>query len=695
MNSLQIASTGQGDDKTMTLPEFQEAVSQLPFGKRLPGATYIFQDWTDPTPIGPPSFERLLAELRGRFHLGPEFNVLKFRSHELKVSFLSYRRFMEDPHPSLDLAVTIDLVSNQIRRTDYSENLNPPILHRKELFLPANHPRRAEFEALTQAEELAGLYEETSTIGFKLNWEQLLVTKKLELVGGKLAPRNGLDRIGIPQSPIVDRHKTALTRYDLSKPVKTLVEYGLLKPGMTFFDYGCGQGSDVSGLRALGHEGDGWDPVHRPEIPKRKADVVNLGYVLNVIEDPAERLESLVDAFRHAGRLLVVSGLIQETVDAGKAATFGDGIITKRNTFQKYFEQQELQQYIEDALEVTAVPVGLGIFYVFRDPIEQQDFLSARTRRAVDWNQISSRLGLGRPPVREARVRVRVDLYEQHKELLDAFWSEMLQLGRLPIAEEFARFNELREAVGSPKRAERLFIERGGTEALEKARESRRNDLLAYLSISNLRKPVPTRHLSAGLKTDIKTFFGDFARALNISRELLFAAGDPGEIEEACEGLGLGWQDEQALYFHRSLLDTLPPLLRVFVGCAEVLYGDVNQADIIKLHKASGKVTFLIYDDFAGMQLPELQQRIKVDLRSHFVQVFDHSKSGQLLYYKERFLHPAHPQRAACKTFSAKLRKLKIPDGLLEGPTKDDFARLRTAHGLNENLNPVRAKAGR
>ena len=88
-----------------------------------------------------------------------------------------------------------------------------------------------------------------------------------------------------------------------------------MKSSNTFFDYGCGQGSDVRGLKGLGHDAHGWDPVHRPDGQKREADVVNLGYVLNVIEDPAERLEALVHAFRHTKRLLVVAGLINETVD--------------------------------------------------------------------------------------------------------------------------------------------------------------------------------------------------------------------------------------------------------------------------------------------------------------------------------------------------------------------------------------------
>ena len=82
-------------------------------------------------------------------------------------------------------------------------------------------------------------------------------------------------------------------------------------------------------------------------------------------------------------------------------------------------------------------------------------------------------------------------------------------------------------------------------------------------------------------------------------------------------------------------------MLRAYVGCVTALFGDVAQADVIKLHKASGKVTFLLYDDFGGKPLPTLRQRIKVNLRTRWVQVFDHSAEGQLLEGKERFLREA------------------------------------------------------
>jgi SAM-dependent methyltransferase len=609
------------------------------------------------------------------------------------------------------------------------------------------------------------LYQHPATIGFKLNWERLLKERGLVIQGHRLEKGQHEPVLEKASEPVIERHKTAMTRYDLSKPVKTLLEYGILKPEATFFDYGCGQGSDVRGLQALGHAAEGWDPVHRPEVPKREADIVNMGYVLNVIEDPAERLESLVDAYRHARRLLVVSGLIQETVESDRAAQYRDGIVTRRNTFQKFFEQQELQQYIEDALDSTAVPVALGVFYVFRDPADQQDFLSARSRRAIDWTQISTRLGLGGPRTmwkalydahkelldgfgnvalalgrfpaqaefaqlqeldehlgsakralrafvqggategldwEEIRVRFGIGqppkrhwevLYEEHRELLDGFWSLMLRLGRLPESEEYPQTGELREKVGSPKSALRMFVQKGGGDEVRKAAENRKRDLLVYVALANLRKRVPFGHLSQSLRFDIREFFGNYTVALEKGMELLYAAGDTGEIELACEDLKVGWQDEQALYIHRSVLDELPPVLRAYVGCATALFGDVSQTDIIKLHKASGKVTFLGYDDFEGKPLPELRNRIKVNLRTRWVQVFDHSADGQLLYFKERFVGASHPQRAEMEAFSVKLRKLGIAEQVGFGPTLKGFRELIERHGLNMNLNRMKIKS--
>jgi hypothetical protein len=589
---------------TVNLSEYKEQVGRIPYGKRLPTALYVHREGL--AGIGG-SLGMVLDQVVARYQVSEEFNLVKFRTDELKLSFLAYPGFDSEAHPALRHAIAIDLATGKARHADYADNSNPPILHRKESFVPADHPRRAEFEALTKAEEEAGLYEDTTTIGFKLNWERLLQSKGLVVKEHKLAGRKPvLPAENGATAVLVERHKTALTRYELSKPVKSLLEYGILRPGTTVFDYGCGQGSDIRGLQALGYPAEGWDPVFRPEVPKREADVVNLGYVVNVIEDPAERLEALVDAYRHARRVLTVSALITETVETGRCAEFGDGVLTRRNTFQKYFEQQELQQYIEDALETTAVPVGLGVFYVFRDPAEQQDFLSARSRRAIDWTQISARLGLGGPPADrwEALYGEHKDLLDafgglalrlgrlpggeefsrldevnaklgslkrglrafiqgggakdsawsdvaarfgigvpakarwevlcaEHKDLLEEFWKAAVELGRMPAPEEFARHADLIEAVGSAKRGMTLLERKGGGEALKRAAKARRNDLLVYLGLANLRKKVPFGQLWPRLRLEVREFSGNCQRALEQGLELLYAAGDPGEIGDS------------------------------------------------------------------------------------------------------------------------------------------------------------------
>src|SRR5262249_52741627 len=159
----------------------------------------------------------------------------------------------------------------------------------------------------------ACLYRDPSRIGFRLHWQSLLRKLKLTHEGHRLI---SLPEEADPPPQAVEvtaevvRHRTAIKRYDLSKPVKQLLERGLLRKTDTFFDYGCGHGMDVEALQNLGYKASGWDPAFRPNAPKVPADIVNLGYVLNVIDDPRERLEVLREAYSLAKRLLIVSTMV-------------------------------------------------------------------------------------------------------------------------------------------------------------------------------------------------------------------------------------------------------------------------------------------------------------------------------------------------------------------------------------------------
>ena len=679
----------------MELPRIRTAIEQLDYGKKLPSAVYV---WDQTGENLPSILKELVAELRRRLDLGDEFNILKFHTLQPKISFLAYPTFWKDAHPALEAAVVVDLASGKLRRDSYAGRENPPILHRKETFLPADHSERAAFARLSKAEEAAGLLEDTARIGFRTNWNNLLRTRGLEVRGHRLVTESGPTLSEPKQPPIVHRHLTAIARSEFSKPVKLLLELGQLRDPESLFDFGCGLGSDVRGLVQMGRHATGWDPVHAPNTPKTPAEVVNLGFVLNVIENPAERVEVLLSAWALTRRLLVIATLIRGQEGYSDFRCYGDGLLTSRNTFQKYFEPAELQALIEDSLEVEAVPVAVGIYFAFRNVADSQDFLSRRTRRFLDWDSLSHRLGLRRA------FRQACDPYETNKGLLDAFWNRAVEMGRAPREDEFDKLPEVRAACGSVPKAMDLFFGRFGRETFDAARLRKREDVLVYLAASRLRKRVPFSKLSPQLQRDVKSFFGSHDQAERQALDAMFAAGDADELGLAVQNLGFGWWDaaEEQFTIHRSLLDDLPLIMRVYVECAARLFGNPREADLIKFHLRSRKLTFQLYQDFDQAPFPELKLRIKIDLPKLFVTVLDQrqAEGRQLLYFKERFVGPRHPGRKRMEVISCRLRALGFaPQTIGYGPSRDEFEQLLIDRGLSWSLTRrkkvIRAPEGR
>src|ERR1700736_4573953 len=98
---------------------------------------------------------------------------------------------------------------------------------------------------------------------------------------------------------------------------------------------------DVEALQSLGYTAYGWDPAFRPNEAKAESEVVNLGYVLNFIENPEERIRVLRDAFQLARRLMIVSTMVAGQETDSHTRPYGDGFLTKTNTFQKFYEPGE------------------------------------------------------------------------------------------------------------------------------------------------------------------------------------------------------------------------------------------------------------------------------------------------------------------------------------------------------------------
>lgn len=677
----------------MAFDAYYNALSKLNYGKRLPGAIYIYR----------PNYDDISKSLyqeisRAEFAAKPEecWNLLKLHTKDYSITFLSYPEFESDPHPALCHATKINLNSGRIVKTDYSRRANPPILHRKESFLHESDPRVEKYSQLTKAEEEAGLYRDTSRIGNRLYWKSLVRKLGLTYEGHALVyVLKRESNVGSIQraNVHVDRHRTAIKRYDASKPIKLLIKHGLLITGRSFFDYGCGHGMDIEALESLGYDAvGGWDPFFRPNAPQNSAQVVNLGYVLNVIEDPTEREEALRQAFALCEEVLIVSTLAAGQETEAHQESFRDGFLTKSGTFQKFYIPGELEDLIEKCLNREAVTLSLGICLVFRSEKLREQFLSSKNRRHVDWTKLSAQLRFSQPSSREETIASR---YELNQELYDDYWQCLLELGRLPVPGEYARELEISKACGGAKRALRTVIDFHGASLFDEAQRVRREDVLAYLAMKRFQKKFRKRDIPPRILQDIKTFWGDWKDAMRDAEALLFASGDPDEILLAVEQLDFGWLDRNDWQFsiHRSLFDQLPAILRIYIMCGLIRFGDLDEIDLIKIHIRSSKLTLQRYDSFESEPVPELLLRVKIDLRRFFVTVYNQAdvQSRQGLYFKERFVDQGFAFKNNAIGFSKRLIKMGFtPETIGHGPSLDEFEALCQGAGLTRHLLPKR-----
>jgi len=133
--------------------------------------------------------------------------------------------------------------------------------------------------------------------------------------------------------------------------------------------------------------------------------------------------------------------------------------------------------------------------------------------------------------------------------------------------------------------------------------------------------------MPASLNRDVSTFFMCFTKACRQADDLLFRSGNAEAVDEACKRAPIGKLLPNALYVHRDTLDSLEPLLRVYEGCARAYLGEVEGANLIKLHRHSGKVSYLVYPDFETDPHPALLRTIKLSLRTRELNCYGYATS--------------------------------------------------------------------
>ncbi|OBJ57444.1 DNA phosphorothioation-associated putative methyltransferase [Mycobacterium asiaticum] len=423
----------------------------------------------------------------------------------------------------------------------------------------------------------------------------------------------------------VARHKTAMSRAALSRPVATAIRDAVVTRTTSVFDYGCGRGDDIRNLTALGYTVDGWDPTHRTSASVHSADVVNLGYVVNVIEDPRERAETLRSAWALAEKAMVVSSRLTWDARSLTGRPLGDGLVTRTGTFQKLYDQAELGRWIEDALGTEAYAAAPGVYYVFREAADAQAFLAER--------------------VHTYRPRLRIDpheLFQANETVLEPLLSFMKVHGRAPRTGEIGPESEsaIKDGVGSIARAQQLIRKVTDDDYWKQVAIHRRAELLVYIALSRFNGRPRFSQLGTTLAIDIRTHFGKYQDACIQADRMLLACGDPAIVLVNARSSSVGKQTPSALYVHRSALGELPPILQVYEGCARALSGTVEHANLVKLSVTEPQVSYLTYPEFDRNAHPTLASSIIVNLRKLTVDWRDYRQSPNppVLHRKEEFL---------------------------------------------------------
>jgi DNA phosphorothioation-associated putative methyltransferase len=439
------------------------------------------------------------------------------------------------------------------------------------------------------------------------------------------------------------RHHTAIGRARLSLPARRALGDLQLRPGMAVLDYGCGRGGDVRALQHLGLDVTGWDPVHFPEGQRRPADVVLLTYVLNVIEDPAERRRTLLRAWELASSVLVASARLRWERNQIKGIEYGDGILTQRRTFQHLYAAGELRDYVEEATGVRCLSAAPGIVYAFKDDSARLSYLARQIAPNGEW--LAS---------------------EDTASAISAVVAHLEQRGRMPQLEEMPQ--PIISLLGHLRPAElkRLAEQEADPVKVERGAERAALDSLLFLAVELFHGRGPASSLPLPIQLDIRAFFPSYTEACKRADRLLFKLRDDAYVRRAMNGSIAGKFTATALYVHRRALHRIPTVLRLYEQCASIAAGRPGEWSVVKLRHQGRGVSWLDYPEFDTDPHPRLAASYAVDLRtlkSSFTSYAD-SVNRPLLHRKHEFLAEDDPDAQKYR----RLTEAEVRAGLYESP---------------------------
>ena len=313
-------------------------------------------------------------------------------------------------------------------------------------------------------------------------------------------------------------------------PVRQCLKDNVITPSASVLDYGCGRGQDYTRLQQMGLQADGWDPFFAPDTPLTEHDVVTLTYVLNVIENPTERRETLARAWSLAKKTLMVSVRLKWEQSTLQGQDWGDGVVTSRETFQHLYSTGELRQAVEEVTGARCVSPAPGIVYAFRSDEDRFAYLARETIADFDWAQSTD----------YASALAEVIAFTERR-------------GRAPLFEEIPQ--QLLPLLGKVSRSALLQAIQKGADPDRVANGVRRAtlDTLLYLGTSIFNGRAAFTDLPVGIQADIKRCFKSYREACARADRLLGKIRDDIYIRGAMRN-SPGKMTATALYVHRRAI---------------------------------------------------------------------------------------------------------------------------------------------
>ena len=269
-----------------------------------------------------------------------------------------------------------------------------------------------------------------------------------------------------------------------------------------------------------------------------------------------------------------------------------------------------------------------------------------------------------------------------HQDLLEPLIAFFTHRGRLPATGELPTAPQQTRGFGSVARAFSMLRRATRPDRWDAIRDQARADLLVYLALAAFPRRPRLGALPEALRLDVRAFFGSYRSGCAAADALLFSAGDQAAVDRACRDAPVGKLLPDALYVHHTAVGHLPPLLRVYEGCARQLAGEVSGLTLVKLSRRRPRVSYLVYESFDRVAHPALQSSIVADLKGLRLHYRDYTRSANppVLHRKERFVAEDYPARPRFARLTAREERLGLLDATTTIGTRDGWSRTLADH---------------